>query len=113
LINLLSNRGTDDSPLSIDAETGRRSSDLGVSPRSPAPSITQRSGTAHADVCASASGQRVTTTGCVDIAGGIDYYAPPPAYYAPMPKDFDAFPNVTTCICAMGRRGHVTATGCN
>jgi hypothetical protein len=55
----------------------------------------------------------VTTTGCVDIAGGIDHYAPPPAYYAPMPKDFDAFPNVTTCISAMGRRGHVTATGCN
>ena|ERR1700712_5022356 len=75
--------------------------------------ITQPSGTAHADVCASASGQRVTATGCVDIAAGIDYYAPPPAYYAPMPQDFDAFPNVTTCISATGRRGHVTATGCN
>jgi len=75
--------------------------------------ITQPSGTAHADVCASASGQRVTATGCVDIAAGVDYYAPPPAYYAPMPQDFDAFPNVTTCISATGRRGHVTATGCN
>jgi hypothetical protein len=75
--------------------------------------ITQPSGTAHADVCASASGQRVTASGCVDIAAGIDYYAPPPGYYAPLPQDFDAFPNVTTCISATGRRGHVTATGCN
>jgi hypothetical protein len=75
--------------------------------------VTESSGTAHADVCASASGQRVTAGGCVDIAGGIDYYVPPPAYYAPLPQDFDAFPNVTTCISATGRRGHVTASGCN
>jgi hypothetical protein len=75
--------------------------------------ITVPSGTAHADVCASASGQRVTASGCADISGAINYYAPPPAYYAPLPQDFDAFPNVTTCISATGRRGHVTATGCN
>jgi hypothetical protein len=75
--------------------------------------ITQPSGVAHADVCASASGQRVTASGCADISGAIDYYAPPPAYYAPLPQDFDPLPNVTTCISATGRRGHVTASGCN
>lgn len=75
--------------------------------------ITQPSGIAHADVCASAGGQRVTASGCVDLSAGIDYYAPPPAYYAPLPQDFDAFPNVTTCVSATGRRGHVTASGCN
>jgi hypothetical protein len=73
----------------------------------------QPNGTAHADVCASASGQRVAVSGCADIAGGINYYAPPPAYYAPLPQDFDPLPNVTTCISATGRRGHVTASGCN
>jgi hypothetical protein len=75
--------------------------------------IMHPSAIANADVCASASGQRVTASGCADIAGGVDYYAPPPAYYAPLPQDFDPLPNVTTCISATGRRGHVTASGCN
>jgi hypothetical protein len=73
----------------------------------------QPSGVASADVCATANGQRVYASGCVDIAGGVDYYAPPPAYYAPLPQDFDAFPNVTTCVSGTGRRGHVTVNGCN
>ncbi|TPG36691.1 hypothetical protein [Mycolicibacterium hodleri] len=71
------------------------------------------SGTARADVCASANGQRVYASGCVDVAGAVDYYAPPPVYYAPLPQDFDAFPNVTTCVGATGRRGNVTVSGCN
>jgi hypothetical protein len=73
----------------------------------------QPSGVASADVCASANGQRVYASGCVDVAGGIDYYAPPPAYYAPLPQDFDPLPNVTACVGATGRRGHVTVSGCN
>jgi|GEM_PF-398253 len=73
----------------------------------------QPSGVANADVCATANGQRVYASGCVDVAGGVDYYAPPPAYYAPLPQDFDPLPNVTTCVSATGRRGHVTVNGCN
>jgi hypothetical protein len=70
------------------------------------------SGVANADVCATANGQRVYASGCVDVAGAVDYYAPPPAYYAPLPQDFDPLPNVTACVGATGRRGHVTVSGC-
>lgn len=73
----------------------------------------QPSGVARADVCASANGQRVYASGCVDVAGAVDYYAPPPSYYAPLPQDFDPLPNVTACIGATGRRGHVSVSGCN
>jgi hypothetical protein len=73
----------------------------------------QPSGVAKADVCATANGRRVYAAGCVDVAGGVDYYAPPPAYYAPLPQDFDPLPNVTACVGATGRRGHVTVSGCN
>jgi hypothetical protein len=70
------------------------------------------SGTAGADVCASANGQRVYASGCVDVGGAVDYYAPPPAYYAPLPQDFDPTPNVNVCVGATGRRGNVTVSGC-
>lgn len=76
----------------------------------------QPGGIANADVCATANGQRVYASGCVDVAGGVDYYAPPPAYYAPLPEDFapppPLLPNVTACVGATGRRGHVTVSGC-
>jgi hypothetical protein len=79
----------------------------------------QPSGVASADVCASA-GRRIYVSGCVDVAGAVDYYAPPPAYYAPLPEDFappppppPPLPNVTACVGATGRRGHVTVSGCN
>jgi hypothetical protein len=67
-------------------------------------------GVASADVCASADGRHVYAAGCVDVAGAVDYYAPPPAYYAPLPQDFT--PNATVCVSATGRRGIVTASGC-
>jgi hypothetical protein len=72
----------------------------------------QSAAVANADVCASANGQRVYASGCVDVAGAVDYYAPPPAYYAPLPQDFDPLPNVNACVGATGRRGHVTVSGC-
>jgi hypothetical protein len=79
----------------------------------------QSPGVARADVCASA-GRRVSVSGCADIAGAINYYAPPPAYYAPLPQDFDdpppppppVLPNVSVCVGATGRYGHVSASGC-
>jgi len=57
-------------------------------------------GQAHADVCASA-GRRVSVGGCVDIAGAIAQYAPPPAEYAPLPEDFT--PNASACVGYNGR----------
>jgi hypothetical protein len=69
-------------------------------------------GVAGADVCASANGRHVYASGCVDVAGAVDYYAPPPAYYAPLPQDFDATPNTTVCVGATGRRGNVSVGGC-
>lgn len=76
------------------------------------------SGVAGADVCAGA-GRRIYVSGCVDVAGAVDYYAPPPAYYAPLPEDFvpppppPPLPNVTACVGGTGRRGHVSVSGCN
>jgi hypothetical protein len=67
-------------------------------------------GVASADVCASANGRHVYAAGCVDVAGAVDYYAPPPAYYAPLPQDFT--PNTTVCVGATGRRGNVSVAGC-
>lgn len=49
--------------------------------------VIQPSGTAQADVCASA-GRRVRVGGCWDVGGAIANYAPPPAYYAPLPEDY-------------------------
>jgi hypothetical protein len=42
-------------------------------------------GTAAADVCFGA-GRRITVSGCTDF-GAVAPYAPPPAYYAPLPED--------------------------
>jgi hypothetical protein len=67
-------------------------------------------GAANADVCGSANGRHVYASGCVDVAGAVDYYAPPPAYYAPLPQDFT--PNATVCVGATGRRGNVSVAGC-
>ena len=77
----------------------------------------QPTGAVGADVCASA-GNRIYVSGCVDVAGAVDYYAPPPAYYAPLPEDFapppppPPLPNVTACVGGTGRRGHVSVSGC-
>jgi hypothetical protein len=47
----------------------------------------QPSGVAQADVCVSV-GRRVSVGGCTHIADTIANYAPPPAYYAPLPEDY-------------------------
>jgi hypothetical protein len=49
--------------------------------------MTQSSGVARADVCASV-GRRVRVGGCANIADTVANYAPPPAYYAPLPEDY-------------------------
>lgn len=67
-------------------------------------------GVANADVCASA-GRRVQVSGCANIADVVAPYAPPPAYYAPMPYDPPPPANVTGCVSYNGR--WVNAAGCN
>ena len=42
------------------------------------------SGTASADVCASA-GRRISVSGCANLGDVMAPYVPPPGYYAPMP----------------------------
>ena len=64
--------------------------------------------TANSDVCANV-GRRVSVGGCVDVAGAIADYAPPPSAYAPLPEDFT--PNATGCVGWNGR--WVNASGCN
>jgi hypothetical protein len=69
--------------------------------------------TAAADVCASV-GRRVSVSGCADLADTIADYAPPPAYYAPMPDEVapppppPPRPNVSVCA-NVGRRINVSA----
>lgn len=58
------------------------------------------SGTANADVCASA-GRRVTVSGCADLSDVMAPYVPGPAYYAPMPDD--PMPAVDACVGWNGR----------
>jgi hypothetical protein len=70
----------------------------------------QPTGSANADVCASA-GRRVQVSGCANIADAVAPYVPPPAYYAPMPYDPPPPPNVTGCVSYNGR--WVNAGGCN
>lgn len=70
----------------------------------------QPTGSANADVCASA-GRRVQVSGCANIADAVAPYVPPPAYYAPMPYDPPPPPNVTGCVSYNGR--WVNAAGCN
>jgi hypothetical protein len=78
--------------------------------------VMQPSSVANADVCASV-GRRVSVGGCANIADTIAAYAPPPAYYAPLPEDFQAPPPppppppVNVGVCAsFGRR--VSVSGC-
>jgi len=67
--------------------------------------------TASADVCASA-GRRISVSGCADLADVVAPYAPPPAYYAPMPEDFPPpAPGVTGCVGWNGR--WISANTCN
>ena len=74
--------------------------------------IMQPSGLANADVCASA-GRRISVGGCMNIADTVNAYAPPPAYYAPLPEDFAPPPpppppvNVGVCFGG-GRRIRVS-----
>jgi hypothetical protein len=75
---------------------------------------------AGADVCVNA-GRRVSVSGCASVADAIADYAPPPAYYAPMPEDGaeetaappppppPPAPNVSVCA-NVGRR--VSVSGC-
>lgn len=67
----------------------------------------QPSGTASADVCASA-GRRVTVGGCADLSEVMAPYVPPPSYYAPMPEDYPPPPPpppppVSGCVGWNGR----------
>ena len=68
------------------------------------------SGVANADVCAGV-GRRVSVGGCVDLVDTVNTFAPPPAYYAPLPQDFPPPPPppppVSVCVGA-GRRIHVS-----
>ena len=78
--------------------------------------VMQSSGVANADVCASV-GRRVSVGGCMNVADTVNAYVPPPAYYAPLPEDFQAPPPppppppVNVGICAnFGRR--ISVSGC-
>jgi hypothetical protein len=72
--------------------------------------IVQPTGTANADVCASA-GRRIQVSGCANLADAVAPYVPPPAYYAPMPYDPPPPPNVSGCVSYNGR--WVNAGRCN
>lgn len=63
----------------------------------------QPSGTASADVCASA-GRRISVSGCADLADVMAPYVPPPGYYAPLPEDYPPpAPAVSGCVGWNGR----------
>ena len=76
--------------------------------------VIQPSGVANADVCASV-GRRISVGGCMNVADTVNAYVPPPAYYAPLPEDFQAPPpppppvNVGACA-SFGRR--ISVSGC-
>ena len=71
----------------------------------------QPSGTANADVCASA-GRRISVSGCADLGDVMAPYVAPPAYYAPMPEDYyPPAPGVNACVGWNGR--WVSANTCN
>ena len=72
-------------------------------------------GVASADVCAGV-GRRVHVSGCANLADVMAPYVPPPAYYAPMPEDYNAPPpppppRINGCVGYNGRR--FSASGCN
>jgi hypothetical protein len=72
------------------------------------------SGTANADVCASA-GRRISVSGCANLGDVMAPWVPPPGYYAPMPEDYPPPPPppppVTGCVGYNGR--WISAGGCN
>ena len=72
--------------------------------------IVQPSGVANADVCASV-GNRISVSGCTNVADTVDSYASPPADYAPLPQDFPPPPPPAVNVCVgAGRR--VRVSGC-
>jgi len=66
------------------------------------------SGSANADVCASA-GRRISVSGCANLSDVMAPYVVQPDAYAPLPGD--PMPNVTGCVGYNGR--WVSAGGCN
>jgi len=66
------------------------------------------SGSAHADVCASA-GRRISVSGCANLSDVMAPYVVQPDAYAPLPGD--PLPNVSGCVGYNGR--WVSAGGCN
>jgi hypothetical protein len=72
--------------------------------------VPQAPGVARADVCGSVGGRRVSVGGCANIADTVADYAPPPAYYAPLPDDPPPPPNVSGCVSYNGR--WVSGSGC-
>jgi len=66
------------------------------------------SGSANADVCASA-GRRISVSGCANLSDVMAPYVVQPDAYAPLPGDLT--PNVTGCVGYNGR--WVSAGGCN
>lgn len=69
-------------------------------------STIQAPGIAKADGCVTV-GRRISVTQCGDPVGA---YAPPPAYYAPLPDDPPPPPNPSGCVSYNGR--WVGATNC-
>lgn len=69
----------------------------------PVVAVTVGSGTAGADVCASA-GRRVTVSGCANLSDVMAPYVVPPDAYAPIT------PNASACVGWNGR--WVNASGC-
>lgn len=66
--------------------------------------------TASADVCFGA-GRRITVSGCTDFSNN---YAPPPAYYAPLPEDMPPPPPPPPIHGCVGWNGRwVNANTCN
>ncbi len=71
--------------------------------------VVQPSGVANADVCASV-GNRVSVSGCTNVADTINANVPPPGAYAPLPQDFPPPPPPVKVCVGAGRRIHVS--GC-
>ena len=65
--------------------------------------IVDPSGTAQADVCASA-GRRISVSGCANLADVMAPYVVPPDAYAPIT------PNASACVGWNGR--WISANGC-
>lgn len=69
------------------------------------------SGSASADVCASA-GRRISVSGCADLGDVMAPFVPPPAYYAPMAEDYPPpGAGVNACVGWNGR--WISANTCN